>query len=76
MEYGFAVGVFVVESNFDGKATNTATRLDVVELPVLTVDGAAIVVRALKDLIVEDAIGPLMLMIMVSWMEVNVPVSG
>lgn len=70
------VGVLVVESNGGDVVEDTTTRLEVVDLVVLTVDDLATVVETVEDLVVEDACAPIMLMIIVFWKEANVPVSG
>lgn len=77
--------MFVVESNNEGIVEEATTGLDVVELVVLTTDDVVIVVvdddvvtavERVEDLVVENASGPTMLMIIVFWKEANVPVSG
>ena len=70
------VGVFVVESNCGGMVEDTTTGLEVVDRVVLTVDDVAIGVETVEDLVVVDASGPIMLMVIVFWKEVIVPVSG
>ena len=69
------VGVFVVESNCSGIVVDTTTELEVVDLVVLA-DDVAIVLWTVEDLVVEDASGPIMLMIIVFWKEANTPESG
>jgi hypothetical protein len=73
-DWELVVSVLVVATDCSGVVEDTTTWLEVDDLVVLTVDDLAIVVEAVEDLVV--ACGPIMLIVIVSRMEANVPVRG